>query len=65
MEFKDTMQSKLDAEYARHKTLITEGKPTPLPREVNKEQLNALYHNLYNDYWKDNRMNLALDPTFC
>ena len=65
MEFKDEMQNKLDAEYARHKVLIAEGKPTPLPREVNKEQLNKLYHDLYNEYWNTNKNYIPLDPTFC
>lgn len=53
MEFKDSMEKKLDAEYLRQKQLIAEGKPTPLPREVNKEQLNTLYHQLYEEYWEN------------
>lgn len=52
MEFKDNMESKLNAEYDRQKKLIAEGKPTPLAREVNKEVLNNLYHKLYEDYWR-------------
>lgn len=52
MEFKDAMEVKLDAEYARQKQLIAEGKPVPLAREVNKEKLNALYHKLYEGYWE-------------
>jgi hypothetical protein len=52
MEFKDSMEKKLDAEYLRQKQLVAEGKPTPLPREVNKEQLNTLYHQLYEEYWQ-------------
>lgn len=52
MEFKEEMEAKLDAEYARQKALIAEGKPTPIPREVNKTKLNELYHELYNLYWK-------------
>lgn len=52
MEFKEEMERKLDVEYARQKTLISEGKPTPIPREVNKTKLNELYHELYNLYWK-------------
>ena len=55
MEFKASMESKLDAEYLRQKKLIAEGKPTPIPREVNKEKLNKLYHELYNRYWDDDR----------
>jgi uncharacterized protein len=51
MEFKDEMEVKLDSEYARQKQLIADGKPTPLPREVNKEELNKFYHDLYNTYW--------------
>lgn len=51
MEFKEEMEAKLDAEYARQKQLIADGKPTPIPREVNKEKLNELYHKLYNLYW--------------
>jgi len=51
MEFKDEMEKKLDAEYLRQKKLIAEGQPVPIPREVNKEQLNKLYHELYNEYW--------------
>lgn len=50
MEFKDEMESKLEDEYKRQKQLIVEGKSTPLPREVNKEALNGLYHRLYNEY---------------
>lgn len=52
MEFKDEMESKLDAEYNRQKKLISEGQSVPLPREVNKEKLNALYHELYEGYWE-------------
>lgn len=52
MEFKDQMENKLKAEYERHKQLIANGNPTPIPREVNKEKLNTLYHELFNDYWK-------------
>jgi predicted nucleotidyltransferase len=51
MEFKDEMEGKLEAEYLRQKKLIAEGKPTPLPRDVDKEKLNQLYHRLYNEYW--------------
>ena len=51
MQFKDEMEAKLDAEYNRQKKLIAEGKPTPLPRDVNKVKLNELYHQLYNEYW--------------
>src|ERR1035437_9206475 len=51
MEFKNEMESKLDIEYKRQKALIAEGKPTPIPREVNKVKLNELYHELYNEYW--------------
>lgn len=51
MEYKDEVESKLEAEYARQKQLVAEGNPTPLPREVNKEKLNALYHDLYEGYW--------------
>jgi len=54
MEYKDEIESKLEAEYARQKQLVAEGKPTPLPREVNKEKLNALYHQLYEEYWNNN-----------
>lgn len=52
MEYKEEMEGKLDVEYERQKKLIAEGKPTPLPREVNKEKLNTFYHELYNEYWK-------------
>jgi hypothetical protein len=55
MEFKDEMEKKLEAEYVRQKKLITEGKSTPLPREVNKEKLNKLYHELYESYWTEDR----------
>lgn len=54
MEYKDDIESKLEVEYARQKQLVIDGKPTPLPREVNKEKLNALYHELYEDYWRQN-----------
>lgn len=54
MEFKDEMEKKLDAEYLRQKKLIAEGKPTPIPREVDKVKLNAFYHDLYNEYWSKN-----------
>lgn len=62
MEFKNEMESKLDIEYKRQKALIAEGKPTPIPREVNKVKLNELYHELYNEYW-DKRDNTYL-PEF-
>ena len=52
MEFKDIMENKLDEEYARQKKLVAMGEPVPIPREVNKEELNKLYHQLYNEYWK-------------
>ena len=55
MEFKAEMEAKLEVEYQRHKKLIAEGKPTPIPREVNKEKLNDLYHQLYSQYWDDKR----------
>lgn len=54
MEFKAEMESKLEAEYLRQKKLIAEGKPTPIPREVDKVKLNELYHQLYNEYWSKN-----------
>ena len=54
MEFKDEMEGKLEAEYLRQKKLIAEGKPTPIPREVDKVKLNAFYHELYNEYWSKN-----------
>ena len=54
MEFKAEMEGKLDAEYKRQKALIAEGKPTPIPREVDKVKLNELYHELYNEYWSKN-----------
>jgi hypothetical protein len=53
MEYKEEIEKKLDEEYLRQKQLIAEGKPTPLPREVNKETLNALYHKLYELYWSN------------
>jgi hypothetical protein len=52
MEFKDAMETKLDEEYTRQKKAIAAGEPTPLPREVNKEALNTLYHEVYEAYWK-------------
>jgi hypothetical protein len=52
MTFKEEMERKLDAEYLRQKKLIAESKPVPIPREVNKERLNKLYHELYNEYWE-------------
>lgn len=55
MEFKDIMENKLDEEYARQKKLVAMGEPTPLPREVDKVKLNALYHELYNEYWSENK----------
>lgn len=54
MEFKKVMETKLDEEYARQKKAIAAGEPTPLPREVNKEALNTLYHEVYEAYWKTN-----------
>lgn len=51
MEFKDIMENKLDDEYARQKKLVAMGEPTPLPREVDKDKLNKLYHRLYETYW--------------
>ena len=54
MEFKDIMENKLDEEYARQKKLVAMGEPTPIPREVDKVKLNALYHELYNEYWSNN-----------
>jgi hypothetical protein len=55
MEFKDIMENKLDEEYARQKKLVAMGEPTPIPREVDKVKLNALYHQLYNEYWDEQR----------
>ena len=55
MEFKAEMEAKLTEEYARQKQLIAEGKPTPIPREVDKVKLNELYHQLYNEYWETNK----------
>ncbi len=52
MEFKEKMESKLEAEYIRQKKLIAEGQPVPIPRSVNKDELNTLYYELYNEYWK-------------
>ena len=52
MEFKEDMESKLTDEYARQKQLIADGLPTPLPRDVDKDKLNDLYHELYEKYWK-------------
>lgn len=51
MEFKEDMEAKLEAEYKRQRQLIAEGKPTPIPREVDKVKLNEFYHALYNEYW--------------
>jgi predicted nucleotidyltransferase len=51
MEFKEEMEAKLDAEYNRQKKAIAAGEVVPLPREVNKEKLNSLYHELYEEYW--------------
>lgn len=52
IQYKEEIEKKLEEEYIRQKQLIAENKPTPLPREVNKERLNELYHNLYEAYWK-------------
>jgi predicted nucleotidyltransferase len=54
MEYKDEMDSKLEAEYARQKKVLAEGGSVPLPQSVNKEKLNELYHRLYEEYW-DNK----------
>ena len=51
MEYKEDMDRKLEAEYARQKHLVAMGQPTPLPHSVDKEKLNTLYHELYEDYW--------------
>lgn len=53
MEYKEDIEKKLEEEYLRQKKLVAEGKPTPLPREVNKEQLNKLYHEVYEGYWQN------------
>ena len=53
MEFKEEMEEKLELEYLRQKNLIAKGKPTPIPREVDKVKLNDLYHELYNEYWNE------------
>jgi len=53
--FDKVMENKLDGEYARQKQLVAMGQPTPLAREVNKEKLNSLYHDLYNHYWNNDR----------
>lgn len=50
MEYKEEMENKLDVEYERHKKLIEEGKPLPLPREINKEKINQFYTRLYDKY---------------
>ena len=47
------MEEKLELEYLRQKNLIAKGKPTPIPREVDKVKLNDLYHELYNEYWNE------------
>ena len=59
MEFKADMEVKLEAEYNRQKALIAEGKPTPLLRSSDKEALNSLYHELYNEYWANRQLDLA------
>lgn len=46
MEFKDSMESKLDAEYARQKA----GGVSPLRRDVDKDSLNSLYHDVYEEH---------------
>lgn len=51
MEFKAEMERKLEEEYTYQKKLISEGKPTPLRREVDKKRLNELYHEVYENYW--------------
>lgn len=51
MEFKSTMESKLEVEYIRQKDLISKGLPVPLPHSVDKVKLNALYHKVYEQYW--------------
>lgn len=61
MEFKEEMEGKLDAEYNRQKKAIAAGEPVPLPREVNKEKLNALYHELYEAYWYEKEMRETVD----
>lgn len=53
MEYKNEIESKLEAEYTRQKQLLADGKPTPLPREVDKVRLNEFYHELYERYWMD------------
>ena len=53
MEFKDNMESKLEAEYIRQKKVLAEGGKVPLPQSVNKEKLNELYHKLYEKYWEE------------
>jgi len=52
MEFKEEMDNKLEAEYQRHKKLISEGKPTPIPQKVNTTKINELYNSIYSEYWR-------------
>ena len=52
MEFKDSMESKLNEEYTRQKKLIEEGKPTLLKREVDRIALNKFYSDIYEKYWE-------------
>ena len=59
MEYKEEMDAKLEKEYIRQKQLIADGKPTPLPQSVNKEKLNNLYHELYEEYWTNTKDNHA------
>ena len=50
MEYRDSLQAQLDAAYKQIELDRKAGKPCLLPKEVNYQELNDLYHQLSEDY---------------
>jgi predicted nucleotidyltransferase len=54
LSYFNDMEVKLNGEYNRQKIAIANGESISLPQSVNKQKLNELYHQLYEDYWSRN-----------
>lgn len=65
VEYANMIESKLNDEYIRQKQLIVDGKSTPLPQNVNKEKINSLYHELYENYWNGSKHNPEYNHDDC
>lgn len=55
MEYRDVLQSQLDAAYLNEEQKRKAGKPSVLPKEVDYVKLNSLYHELSEDYLSNGR----------